>query len=41
MWQEPSARPLGACGERERNRRLWPEAVLVALAWTAALLLLP
>ncbi|MDF2268908.1 hypothetical protein P2Q00_26230 [Streptomyces coacervatus] len=41
MWQEPGYRPLVRAGERDRARLLWPLGVLVALAWTAALLLLP
>jgi hypothetical protein len=41
MWQEPGYRPLVEAGERERGRLLWPLGVLVALAWTAALFLLP
>ncbi|MEU6256097.1 hypothetical protein [Streptomyces sp. NPDC047043] len=40
MWREPAYRPFAAAGERERRRLLWPVAVLVALVWTAGLMLL-
>jgi hypothetical protein len=40
MWREPAYRPFAAAGERERRRLLWPVAVLVALVWTAGLILL-
>ncbi|MFG2128024.1 hypothetical protein ACGFNV_09510 [Streptomyces sp. NPDC048751] len=41
MWREPSARPTGETDERRRERTLWPLAVVVAVVWTAALVLLP
>ncbi|WP_405869764.1 hypothetical protein [Streptomyces sp. NBC_00005] len=41
MWREPAYRPLLVAGARERERTLWPLAVLVAVAWTTALFLLP
>lgn len=41
MWREPSARPTGVTDERRRGRTLWPLAVAVAVAWAAALVLLP
>jgi hypothetical protein len=40
MWREPAYRPFAMAGERERGRLLWPVAVLVALVWTAGLVLL-
>ena len=41
MWEQPSARPSGVCGERERGRRVWPLAVVVAAGWVAVLVLVP
>ncbi|WP_037683440.1 hypothetical protein [Streptomyces griseus] len=41
MWHEPSARPADESDERRRGRALWPLAVVVAVAWAAALVLLP
>ncbi|MGI5457359.1 hypothetical protein ACQEWB_30170 [Streptomyces sp. CA-249302] len=41
MWRDPSLRPLGTAGERERRRLLWPVGVLVAVVWVAGLVLLP
>ncbi|MFC8514000.1 hypothetical protein [Streptomyces sp. NPDC057257] len=38
MWRDPSLRPLGAAGERERGRLLWPAGVLALLGWLALLL---
>ncbi|MET7479707.1 hypothetical protein ABZT17_35820 [Streptomyces sp. NPDC005648] len=41
MWERPSVRPAGECGERERRRRVWPLSVVVAVGWVAVLLLVP
>ncbi|MEU6145547.1 hypothetical protein ABZ848_35020 [Streptomyces sp. NPDC047081] len=41
MWRDPSLRPLGVAGERERGRLLWPLGVVVALVWAALLLFAP
>ncbi|MFF3329203.1 hypothetical protein ACFYWX_06505 [Streptomyces sp. NPDC002888] len=41
MWREPSARPADESDERQRGRPLWPLAAVVAVAWAAALVLLP
>lgn len=41
MWQDPALRPTAAASERERGRPLWPLGVVLALALTALLVLLP
>lgn len=41
MWKDPAVRPLGVSGEGERKRVLWPLGALGAVAWIAALVLLP
>lgn len=41
MWQDPALRPTVTATERERGRPLWPLALVLAVVFAAALVLLP
>lgn len=41
LWREPGLRPTVRAEERRRGRPLWPLAVVLGVAWTAALVFLP
>lgn len=41
LWREPGLRPTASSEESGRGRPLWPLAVVLAVAWTAAIVFLP
>ncbi|AKN69349.1 hypothetical protein QR97_05515 [Streptomyces sp. PBH53] len=41
LWRDPALRPSVSAGRGERGRPLWPLALVLGVAWTAALVFLP